>query len=101
MSVLIKGMEMPEEGNWITLRVYPDGQCFLYSWRGNDIEFIEQLTAVPVQEPHGDLIDRDALRDNNSSVIEINRPDGTILAIDVAIIDAAPTVIPASEEGEA
>ena len=56
MSVLIRGMEMPKEGSWVTLRVFPDGQCFLYSWCGNDFDFMEHLTAVPVP-PHGDLID--------------------------------------------
>ena len=60
MSVLIKGMEMPEKGSWVTLRVFHDGQCFLYSWCGNDFDFMEHLTAVPVP-PHGRLIDADAL----------------------------------------
>lgn len=60
MSVLIKGMEMPKEGSWVTLRIFPDGQCFLYSWCGNDFDFMEHLTAAPVP-PHGRLIDADAL----------------------------------------
>lgn len=60
MGVYIKGMEMPKDGSWVTLRVFPDGQCFLYSWCGNDFDFMEHLTAVPVP-PHGRLIDADAL----------------------------------------
>ena len=57
-------------------------------------------TGQAIEVPdHGRLIDVDALRDNNSSGIEIYRPEGTILALDIKIIDAAPTVIPA-EEGE-
>lgn len=59
MSVLIEGMEMPKKGSWVSLRVFPDGQCFLYSWCGNDFDFMEHLTAVPVP-PHGDLIDQGA-----------------------------------------
>ena len=60
MSVLIKGMEMPKEGSWIELRIFPDGQCFLYSWCGNDFDFMEHLTAAPVP-PHGRLGDLDEL----------------------------------------
>ena len=62
MSILIEGMEMPKKGSWISLRVFPDGQCFLYSWCGNDFDFMEHLTAVPVP-PHGRLIDADAVID--------------------------------------
>lgn len=64
MSILIEGMEMPKKGSWISLRVFPDGQCVLHSWCGNDdeikFEFMEHLTAVPVP-PHGRLGDLDEL----------------------------------------
>ena len=100
MGIYLPNMEMPKEGSWITLRVYPDWQCFLYSWRGNDIEFIEQLTAVPVPEPHGRLGDLDALPWYlaNTSVKYATYEDWEMLCDAIA---AAPTVIPASEEGEA
>ena len=62
MGVLIEDMEMPKKGSWVTLRVFPDGQCFLYSWCGNDFDFMEHLTAVPAT-PHGRLIDADAVID--------------------------------------
>lgn len=58
MGLYIKDMEMPKEGSWVTLRVFPDGQCILYSWCGNDFDFMEHLTAVPVP-PHGRMIDAD------------------------------------------
>ncbi len=107
MGVYIKGMEMPKEGSWVTLRVFPDGKCFLYSWCGNDFDFMEHLTAVPVP-PHGRLGDLDRLE---QMFVDIgNAPysgfDGTepfYSAEDAAqIIRLAPTVIPAdlAEEGE-
>ena len=83
MGVYINGMEMPKKGSWVTLRVFPDGQCFLYSWCGNDFDFMEHLTAVPVP-PHGRLVDADAL---------------PYLDIEWEDIVNAPTVIEA-EEGE-
>ena len=70
-----------------------------------DKEYAESSTRpnwcplIEVTEPHGRLIDADALRDNNCDAFEINGADGTILAMDVSIIDDAPTIIPA-EEGE-
>ena len=99
MGIYLPNMEMPKEGNWITLRVYPDGQCFLYSWRGNDIEFIEQLTAVPVQEPHGRLIDADALIKSDRMVGKLMMYGGEYVYTQ-AEIDRSTTVIPASEEAE-
>ena len=108
MSVLIKGMEMPKEGSWVTLRVFPDGQCVLHSWCGNDDEikfdFMEHLTAATVP-PHGRLGDLDRLEQMFADID--NAPysgfDGTepfYSAEDAAqIIRLAPTIIPSSEEG--
>ena len=102
MSILIKGMEMPKEGSWVTLRLFPDGQCFLYSWCGNDFDFMEHVTAVPVP-PHGRLIDADLLKErvtkrlyasNHGSMAE------AYFAALIDLIDTAPTIIPASEEAE-
>ena len=102
MGVYIKGMEMPFTcltcdfhkcaggvGDFCSLT---KRRQFRFKNRPKD----RPLVHVP---PHGDLIDRDALRDNNCDAFEIDGADGTILAMDVSIIDDAPTIIPA-EEGE-
>ena len=99
MSILIEGMEMPKEGSWVTLRVFPDGQCVLHSWCGNDeikFDFMEHLTAVPVP-PHGRLIDGGALFEEVFKVwgIEYDASDCNTL---MRLINDAPTIIPASEE---
>ena len=96
MSVLIEGMEMPKKESWVTLRVFPDGQCVLHSWCGYDeikFEFMEHLTAVPVP-PHGRLIDTDA----------VSLEDGPYEYDEwckwaLKQYQDAPTIIPASEEG--
>lgn len=105
MSVLIKNVEMPMHcamcgfhgamGDPMISQHFckVTGENILTPYKGRLLDC--PLVEIP---PHGRLIDADALRDNNSSAIEINSPDGTILAIDVAIIDDAPTIIPASEE---
>ncbi len=106
MSVLIKGIEMPtscdncwaldEYGDYPRCRITEEQRGYNFPIREKRMD---DCPLIPVP-PHGRLIDADALRDNNSSVIEINSPDGTILAMDVSIIDAAPTIIPAESEGE-
>lgn len=62
MGVYIKGMEMPKEGEWISVNIFHDGKCFVQSWCGMDFNFAAKLTAVPVP-PHGRLIDADVVID--------------------------------------
>ncbi len=50
MSILIKGMEMPNKKNGAVFIIYPDGKCA--------VEDGETYQAVPVP-PHGRLIDAD------------------------------------------
>lgn len=107
MSVLIEGMEMPKKGSWVTLRVFPDGQCVLHSWCGYDeikFEFMEHLTAVPVP-PHGRLIDADEMfdefvaegqRSKRYKLGEKWELNGEEIR---SVISRLPTVIPANEEG--
>jgi hypothetical protein len=103
MGVYIKGMEMPKEGSWVTLRVFPDGKCFLYSWCGNDFDFMEHLTAVHVP-PHGRLGDLDKLEkmfaDIDSAPYScFDGAEPFYSAEDAAhIIKLAPTIIPPKEE---
>ena len=109
MSILIKGMEMPKDGNWKTVRIYPDGTCAVPNWQG-DCRLIDGAQAVPVP-PHGDLISRDALADvfrgfiamydscpfSQLSLTDKARRDELQTAL--AEVINAPTIIPA-EEGE-
>lgn len=107
MSVLIEGMEMPKKESWVTLRVFPDGQCVLHSWCGYDeikFEFMEHLTAVPVP-PHGRLIDADEMfdefvaegqRSKRYKLGEKWELNGEEIR---SVISRLPTVIPANEEG--
>lgn len=106
MAILIKSMEMPPTCYFCPMT--NDG--FYLCKANNPYRQLEEdceerrpswCPLVPVP-PHGDLIDRDALRDNNCDAFEINGADGTILAMDVSIIDDAPIIIPAdpADEGE-
>lgn len=94
MSILIKGMEMPKEGDWISVNIFHSGKCFVQSWCGMDFNFAAKLTAVPVP-PHGDLIERNALFKKCEFVCTDDDED--IRAVRYSIIENAPTVIPAEE----
>ena len=105
MSVLIKGMEMPEtcfECPFMFARRYCCVDLTL-DFYGDDGEYTElkgrvagcPLTSVP---PHGRLIDADALEYHADNVRDpMGRTEKTVMW---KKIEAAPTIIPASEEGE-
>ena len=59
MGVYISGMDMPKEGSWKTVRIYPDGTCAVPNWQG-DCTVIKGAKAVPVPT-HGRSIDADEL----------------------------------------
>ena len=55
MSILIKGMEMPQGNSTINVLIYADGT--VYTGHVNDSRY----SAVSVPTPHGRLIDADVL----------------------------------------
>ncbi len=102
MSVLIKGMEMPERiepGLVIEFADGIDGKRYArlhhYQYGG----MTDWLEAVPVP-PHGRLIDADAFCTDHRSMkmlrkVGLRRFNWYIAA--AAFVDDAPTVIPAEE----
>ena len=103
MSILIKGMEMPAvcADCDFCIETEDDHKCSRTKESLGLFAFeMTRGMKCPIgyiPKKHGDLIDRDALRDNNCDVFEINGADKTILAMDVSIIDDASAIIPASE----
>ena len=91
MAILIKGMEMPKNCGGCFLRV---GQCSRRIYMENRPS---DCPLVEVPEPHGRLIDADAVFDNLERTGWYDNADRDI-AEDL-VLDA-PTVIPASEEAE-
>ena len=58
MAILIKGMTLPADGDWKTVRIYQDGTCARPNAYG-DCSLYNGVKAIPVP-PHGRLIDADA-----------------------------------------
>lgn len=103
MAILLEGINIPE-GNPITINIYRDG-----TWV--NAYTTEDGKAIEVHEPHGRLIDADALHklfedqwhylqvlDWNENPTAEAMQSGINWCINT-MHDDAPTVIPASEEG--
>lgn len=95
MSILIKGMEMPKGADEHRLIIRANGQVII-----DKKTYWEEAKAIPVPK-HGRLIDADAL---TFSRIRIAYEDGFIGGYNAVVMSCAikdaPTIIPASEEGE-
>lgn len=95
MSVLVKGMEMPKDGELLCISIYPDEKVCI----NLDLLCRQIATAVPVP-PHGDLIDADKLVELCD--IMADKCDGIGASIwhqFKTTVEWSPIVIPA-EEGE-
>jgi len=97
MAILINSMKMPT--SCATCKLFGEYGCPLIGTvtyaltRGKRHK---DCPLIPVP-PHGDLIDRDALKKQAG---EFYDPMGCILGVAVEDIDDAPTIIPTSEEDE-
>lgn len=92
MSVLVKGMDMPQAGNWKTIRIYYEGTCAEPNWQG-DCKYMQGCEAVSVP-PHGRLIDADALMQQ----IEHDTPLSAVFEKTMRrYLYNAPTIIEAEE----
>lgn len=95
MSILIKNIEMPKDGEMLCINIYPDGKVCI----NLDLDCKQIATAVHVP-PHGRLTDADAVQDTVLKLIEdgwdITRNDYKRMC---DILFECPTIIPA-EEGE-
>jgi hypothetical protein len=87
-DLVIRGMEMPQECNWKTIRLYPNGTCAFQNGEG-DYNVIP-YAAIQLPAKHGRLIDADAL-------IEQAEPDGGYghMCVYLETIGDAPTIVPA------
>ena len=96
MSVLVKGMEMPKEGEYrMTLYVCSDGQAYI------DVESLpvdeDRFEVIPVHTPHGRLIDASAMYDR--FVADTHGLDGIYDATDLPdMLADMPTIIPADND---
>ena len=97
MGVYLPNMEMPKPGE--VIRIYNNSEA--RRCRVTEQEAFEVGIAFPVPEPHGRLIDADALEakvNHHYKHKEITRYDRDLL-LHYLDVEMSPTIIQASEEG--
>lgn len=62
MAVYIKGMEMPKDTKYIDVRLFAKGEAIIQTGEG---PYYKKMDAIEIPEPHGRLIDADAVMRNN------------------------------------
>jgi len=95
MTMLIKGIDMPQEGT--VLVIDSRGEVWVNAWPTRGYIRVDKAKAISVPTPHGRLIDADELRHelNHCAFDEYEDYDRV-----VDLIDDAPTVIEAEEVEE-
>lgn len=94
MSIYIKGMEMPTGNGELRLIIHSNGQVII-----SHKTHYEEAEALPVPE-HGRLSDADALKEHMFVCADDPYRLGWNDALE-AVIQNAPTIIPADNEGNA
>ena len=89
MSIILKGIELPKEGEDITLEINHKGEVRVYSTELKETD--TDAEAIQIPTPHGRLIDADKLREN---IEEVDRPDGYTALVHIKY---APTILKAEE----
>ena len=92
MSIILKGIELPKEGEDITLEINHKGDVRVYSTELKETD--TDAEAIQIPTPHGRLID--------ASELIKSYMKGTKAGIDdfydtIDIIDNAPTILEAEE----
>ena len=91
MGVYISEINMPKgEGSKLILQIFPNGE--VYDEHGIRLGIANWAEAIPVP-PHGDLIDRNELKEN------CMKEDSFLAELLFRKVSNAPTIIPA-EKGE-
>lgn len=97
MSIIIRDMEMPKDGDVLMVRKDDDGKIYIkgsHTW-GYSAELIE------LPEEYGDLIDRDELRKKKWAITwDEGKAECKAEYYNAEDIEAAPAVIPAEVRTE-
>ena len=92
MSILIRGLDMPQGEEMLCIDVYPDGKVCI----DLDLHCKRVATAIPVP-PHGRLIDADAIEHDGWIASRIYQASPTEHVYETKHVNAFPTIIEAEE----
>ena len=107
MSLILKEINLPKEGNSIIIEVFPCGSCSVMKVEKgecHELEIVSDVQAIQIPKGHGRLIDGDALKTifKNMAKCEWNQkvsPISWAYAFEDTIdeIEDAPTILEAEE----
>ena len=87
MSLILKGIDLPKEGEWLEVIIKPTKEVIVDTirYRDNALLKTEYESAIQIPKGHGRLIDESDLTDE---LIELN---------DLNLENIAPTILEAEE----
>lgn len=94
MSIILKGIDLPKEGEHIVALIKSNGKC---SYWKQDTEYgicepMQTVEAIQIPTPHGRLIDADALISNIKEIAEMH--DNVLTDFEaLALVRNAPTIL--------
>ena len=109
--VVIKGMEIPPDGRYTVCITHDSNGVVHWVFQNQDtLEFVKHGAVIEVPEPHGDLIDRQELLEDNKHLEyptdgKYRRDRAWAVGFNAGAKHAnehvyySKTIIPASEEG--
>lgn len=95
-DILIRGVEMPKEGEKILISA--GGSVWVNAWPTRGYMRMEDVYAVPLPAGHGKIVDAEEIRTRLIRKLTACKP-GTIeeltFAVSIDIVDHADTIVPA------
>lgn len=86
MSLILKGIDLPDNDRYTTLRIYKNGHI----WLGKTLVGI----AIQIPKEHGKLIDANKVRDNILEGMDFAGYQSWV----IDVIDFAPSILESEEE---
>jgi len=99
MSIILKGIDLPKEGEWLEVIIKPTKEVIVDTvrYRDNALLKTEYGSATQIPKGHGRLIDADALELEK----EVELADDWKTAHEIAnCVKYAPTILEAEETDE-
>lgn len=94
MSIILKGVDLPKEGEVKVIDMYGDGSIFVDN--GTEYKMCPQGSAIQIPEGHGRLIDEKEVKKMSHDVILGNGAKHR--CIDATRMYEAPTILESEEE---
>lgn len=96
MSLIFEGIDMPKEGEWLSVIIKPTKEVIADTirYRDNALLKTEYSSATQIEQPHGRLIDEKEVK---KAQFIINDQWGSYPVISLGNLNCVPTILEAEE----